>query len=258
MKFDDFKTMFDPVKDYALSIALYNWGEPFLNKRLFDIIAYATEKKVGTTLHSNFNHFNEAMAEEVIRSGLTHLYLSIDGATQDVYSTYRVKGDISNVKEHICMMVDRKKKANSKLPFITWKYLKFPHNAHQVEAARKMAGKLEVTNFEVFDANPKVRDIYDQAEEYLQHPAKFNSLKDPCQSLWASVYIGPDGTVFPCSLAFRETESFGNLMKSDFMSVWNNGTYQSARSLFGKSPVLEGIPYPCRGCKYFLKCLNGF
>lgn len=258
MKYDDFTTMFDPVKDYALSIALYNWGEPFLNKRLFDIIAYAGENKVGTTLHSNFNHFSEDMASEVIRSGLTHLYLSIDGATQDVYSQYRVKGNIHHVMDNIKMLVARKKEAGSHLPFITWKYLKFPHNAHEVEQARTLAKEIGVTNFEVFDANPKVRDIYDQADEYLQKPEMFKTLTKSCQSLWSSVYIGPDGTVFPCSLAFRETESYGNLLKEDFMEVWNNKAYRASRSLFGKTPQMDEIPYPCRGCKHFLKCLNGF
>lgn len=128
MKYDNFVIMFDKVKDYTLSIALYNWGEPFLNKEIFKMIEYAGKNRVGTTLHSNFNHFNPEMAEQLVRSGLTHLYLSIDGAGNSTYTEYRVKGNLEKVLKNLELLVKAKEKAKSQLPFITWKYLVFPHN----------------------------------------------------------------------------------------------------------------------------------
>ena len=254
MKLDDFKQMFDQVKDHALSIALYNWGEPFLNKQIFDIIAYANEQKVGTTLHSNFNHFNEAMAEEAVKSGLTHLYLSIDGASQEVYSKYRVKGEIDTVTHNLELMIAAKRKLKSSLPFVTWKFLKFPHNEAEIGAARTKAEQIGVSNFEVFDANLKLMDIYDEAENFKNKPELIDNLIEPCKSLWASIYVGADGTTFPCSLAFRPNESFGNLLQKDFKSIWNNEQYQIARGMFTAQSKLTDVPLPCKGCKYFLKC----
>lgn len=254
MKLDNYKIMFDQVKDYALSVALYNWGEPFLNKEIFDIIDYTRSQKVGTTIHSNLNHFNEQMADDIVKSGLTHLYLSIDGASQEVYAQYRVKGHLEQVVQNVKLLVAARKKAGSKLPFITWKYLVFPFNKHEVEQARQMAQSIGVDNFEVFNAVIKLTDIYDEAENYKQQPELFKTLTKPCKSLWASLYLEPNGTVFPCSLSFRESESFGNAIESNFMGVWNNAKYQAARSLFSSQPDFENIPLPCKGCKYFLKC----
>jgi len=257
MNLTNFKLMFEKVKDHVMNIALYNWGEPFLNKHIFDIISYSNEQKVGTTIHSNFNHYNENMANEVIKSKLTHIYLSIDGASQEIYSKYRVRGKIEQVIHNLEMLVEKKKKANSKLPFITWKYLKFPFNEMEIESARKIAEKIGVDNFEVFNAVTKLTDIYDEADKYKNNPQMFKSLKDNCKSLWSSIYIEPDGTVFPCSLSFREKESFGNLINSNFMTLWNNEKYISARQLFSKIPSLENVPLPCKGCKYYLKCCMG-
>ena len=254
MKLDNYKTMFDQVKDHALSVALYNWGEPFLNKQIFDIIDYTRSQKVGTTIHSNLNHFNETMADDIVKSGLTHLYLSIDGASQDVYAQYRVKGHLEQVIHNLKLLIAARKKANSKLPFITWKYLVFPFNKHEVEKARSLAKEIGVDNFEVFDAVIKLTDIYDEAENYKQQPELFKTLTNPCKSLWASIYLEPNGTVFPCSLSFRENEGFGNLVQSDFKSVWNNTNYSAARGLFKNPSNTENIPMPCKGCKYFLKC----
>lgn len=254
MKLDNYKTMFNQVKDYALSVALYNWGEPFLNKQIFDIIDYTRSQKVGTTIHSNLNHFNETMADEIVQSGLTHLYLSIDGASQEVYSQYRVKGHLDQVVNNVKLLVEARKKANSKLPFITWKYLVFPFNQHEVTAAKELAMKIGVDNFEVFNAVIKLTDIYDEADNYRQHPELLKTLTKPCKSLWASIYLEPNGTVFPCSLSFRENESFGNTLDTDFKQVWNNTKYTSARGLFNVKPELDNIPNPCKGCKYYLKC----
>jgi radical SAM protein with 4Fe4S-binding SPASM domain len=253
MEFDDFVKMFNKVKDHTISIALYNWGEPLLNKQIFKMIRYARQNKVGTTLHSNFNHFNEQMAEELVKSGLTHIYLSIDGATQNVYSQYRVKGNLDKVIKNVELLVRVKKKAGSQLPFITWKYLVFPHNRHEVKAARQMAKKTGVDNFEVFTAVPKIMDLYDERKNYEDDPKLLSVLPPVCKSLWSSAYIQPDGSLMPCSLAFRKKESFGNLLHDDIATIWNNENYINARKMFDQYERTEPVS-PCSACKYSLIC----
>jgi radical SAM protein with 4Fe4S-binding SPASM domain len=254
LTFKNYKVVFENVKDYALSVALYNWGEPLLNKEIFDIIDYTTANKVGSTLHSNFNYLTPAMAENLVKSKLTHIYLSIDGASQEVYSKYRVKGNYEKVLGNIELLVDAKKKAKSKFPFITWKYLTFPFNIHEVEAARTKAEQLGVDNFEVFTASPHLMDIYDEAEKISMNSNSLANTPEICSSLWSSLYVGPDGTVFPCSLSFRKSESFGNLLDEKLSTIWNNSSYHASRQMFSTSSDLDAVPLPCKGCKYFIKC----
>jgi radical SAM protein with 4Fe4S-binding SPASM domain len=256
LKFSDFKIMFDKIKDYVFSVSLYNWGEPFLNKDIFKMIAYATENNVGTTMHSNFNFFNEEMAEKLVRSGLTHLYLSIDGASQDTYSIYRINGDYNKVLKNVELLLRKKKELKKKFPIVTWKFLTFDHNRHEVNIAKERSHILGVNNFETFEANPVLMDLRDEAKKYSENPRLFDTLSEKCSSLWSSIYVGPDGTLFPCSLAFRKEESFGNLLISDFKDIWNNESYLNSRKLFTDPTNLSNVPMPCSTCKYFLRCKN--
>ena len=254
LSFENYQKIFDKLKKYTLSIALYNWGEPFLNKDIFRIIKLTTDNRVGSTMHSNFNVFNAEMAEKLVDSGLTHLYLSIDGASQETYSRYRVKGDFETVISNVNLLIKARIKAKSKLPFITWKFLVFPYNKHEVAQARTMAKQIGVDNFRVYNANLHLMDIYDEASQYIGNEEKIKTLTKPCSSLWSSTYIGPDGTVFPCSLSFRKTESFGNLIEDDFFETWNNDSYKYGRDMFVSGIDALKTPLPCVKCKYALIC----
>ena len=41
MHFDLFTKTIDQIKDYCVWLTLYSWGEPFLNKRIHEFVAYA-------------------------------------------------------------------------------------------------------------------------------------------------------------------------------------------------------------------------
>ncbi len=252
LKFTDYKVILGQVKDHALSVALYNWGEPFLNKEIFDIIHHTSENRLGTTIHSNFNRFTESMAVNAVKSGLTHIYLSIDGATQAAYEKYRVRGNIENVLDNVKTMLETRRRMNSKYPLITWKFLVFDHNKHEVDKAAQMARDIGVDAFEVFTAHPKLMDIYDEAENYRKDPVLLQNLQGHCKSLWASLYVNPDGSVLPCSLSYRDNERFGNLIHEDLDTIWNNTSFTNARKMFTSDIPPSEIPLPCRHCKYSL------
>lgn len=254
MKYDNYKIVFDKLSDYATSVALYNWGEPFLNKQIFDIISYTHENGAGTTIHSNFNVFDEEMAENAVKSGLTHIYLSIDGASQDGYAAYRVKGNLDNVMENLRIMLETRKRMESKFPIITWKFLEFSHNAHEVEDARKRAKLMGVDAFETFVGRPKLTDIYDEAEAYKNKSLSKKESVGKCPSLWASIYVGADGSVLPCSLAYRSNEVFGSLIDHELEEVWNNEKYLDSRKMFSGQFDPNSVPLPCRACKFAYIC----
>jgi len=97
MNLEDFKRIVDQIAPYAYYVELYNWGEPFLHPQIFDMIRYASERKISVQLSSNLNYFNEEMAEQAVASGLTRLLVSVDGATQETYEKYRCGGRLEVV-----------------------------------------------------------------------------------------------------------------------------------------------------------------
>jgi radical SAM protein with 4Fe4S-binding SPASM domain len=252
-----FKRIFDQVKDYVFNISLYNWGEPFLNKNIFSIIEYAISNRCAITLHSNFNIFNEWMAEKAVSSRLTHIYLSIDGGTQQTYEKYRTGGELSRVLENISLLVSKKRSMRSRFPLVTWKYLVFPHNVHEIEKAREMATKLGVDAFELSPGNVDNLAVFGREEIYDSSTGKITAhQRGSCDSLWDSLIVYPDGSVIPCCQAFRKKDVFGNVLESSVKEVWNNKDFVAMRRVIGRKQIEGNIRHPCCECDIVKKVPN--
>jgi radical SAM protein with 4Fe4S-binding SPASM domain len=246
---DQFRRIFDQVKEYVFNISLYNWGEPFLNKNVFSIIEYASASGCAVTVHSNFNIFDDLMAEKAISSHLTHIYLSIDGATQQTYEKYRRTGELSQVIRNIELLVSKKQTAKSRLPILTWKYLIFPHNVHEIESARQMAKHLKVDAFELVPGNTDNLAVFGREEFHdLSTGRLLTNQRDFCDALWDSLIVYPDGSVIPCCQAFRKKDIFGNVLKTSVREVWNNEDFVAMRKAVGNKRIEGPIRHPCCEC----------
>ena len=249
LSLEKFKHIFDQIKDYIFSVTLHRWGEPFLNKDIFSIIDYASSSRCDTTLHSNFNIFDEDMAIKAIDSRLTHIYLSIDGATQETYQMYRRGGDLSRVFKNIGILTEMKKKRNSVFPLLTWKYLVFPFNAHEIGLAKQKARSLKINSIEF---NPGNMDHLATVGVFRHYdPFSKNTethFASSCSALWDSIFINPDGKVMPCCRAFREVDVFGDLTTNSLKDVWNNDFYLNARRTVSERRLDASLRYPCKEC----------
>jgi MoaA/NifB/PqqE/SkfB family radical SAM enzyme len=147
MSLENFRIILNKTGPFAKEIHLYNYGEPFLNQNMIDFISLTSEQKIRTVIHSNLNarFFDESEAQAIVKSGLTELSVSIDGATQDTYEKYRIGGNIEKAFLNIRQFVQAKKQAKSETPLIKWSFLINKHNEHQIAMAKQKAKELGVT-----------------------------------------------------------------------------------------------------------------
>lgn len=139
--FDDFIDQYGP---FATTILFYNWGEPLLNPETPNFIHQAKSYFLETSLSTNLSiRFD---AEDLVRSGLDYMIISLDGATPATYNRYRRGGDFDLVIHNIKRLVAAKKKHNLATPRLSWQFLLFEHNKHEMEQARKMATELGVND----------------------------------------------------------------------------------------------------------------
>jgi len=105
---------------YVKEIELSNKGEIFLNPDLFHIIKHAFENNVKLTAGNgvNFNSVSDEIIEALVKYQFRFMSVSIDGASQEIYSMYRVNGDFNTVIENIKKLNACKKKYNSKFPML--------------------------------------------------------------------------------------------------------------------------------------------
>lgn len=122
-------------------IHLYNWGEPLLNKHLAEFIGYFHERGKVTTISTNFSvkDYDDKYLEELVCSGLTEMDVSIDGASQETYGRYRIRGDLERIIRNMKKLNEVKKALGSESPHVRYKMLLNKINQHEVEDARRIA-----------------------------------------------------------------------------------------------------------------------
>lgn len=247
MKFELFKRIFDQLKDNLVTVNLYNWGEPLLNKNLILIIKYAKSenKKIRITTSTNLNVKNDVLLADLIASGIDEIIVSCDGANADSYVKYRVGGDFNLVVDNLRLLARKKKELNTKTD-IVWNFLVFRHNEVEVEEARKMAKSIGVSfrtglmrtsmKDEILkphkDTIAKDRDwipdnpIY--SAYYKERCAPKKVIKT-CRKPWQEISINWDGKVFPCCAVYGDQYSLGDAKIDSIKDIWNSKLFMAAR-----------------------------
>lgn len=245
MTINNFESLIKEIGKYLIDIDLFNWGEPFLNEDVFEAISLCSKNKIKARISSNLNYFPDGYEEELVKSKLHHLVVSLDGTTQESYSKYRVGGSINKVLDAVNRISKERKRKNSQFPFLTWQFLVMDHNKMEIEKARKLYRKWG------FDRIVFQRDRGDMGEELFGNNPK-KMLRKTCSFLWNQSVINWDGSVSPCCLYYDEKYDFGNTFDKGFLNIWNNKKYQEARKMvLSKKPINNNLV-----CFYCLK--NGF
>lgn len=220
---------------YTVQMVLSNWGEPFLNKDIFEIIGYAAQRGIKVRMESNFTLFDEERAERLVASGLHTLSVALDGASQETYERYRVGGDFEVAVGNVEKLVAAKKRSGRRLPLIEWKFVVNRYNEHEVEAARKRAKQLGVDFRVVTIWAPE------GGQEWLPLDPSLNGeggreAPQKCHHLWQAVTVNFNGDVFSCCSEFAPSDRLSNALEQPFADVWNGADYQKRRSA-NRGPV---------------------
>jgi pyruvate-formate lyase-activating enzyme len=250
-----FQRVMDELGDTLFDVEFYNWGEPFLNKSIFAMIADAHARGTGTTISTNFSvPFDAEKAEQLVLSGLDNLGVSIDGTTQATYEKYRVGGDLALVLKNCRLVAEAKRKFGSLTPRMTLIFHVFKHNMDDVPHVQKMGAD------NGFDTVSVSRGFTVEGEDWdveRKYPI-FGGGKLPapvrCMFLWQYAVIHNEGGVAPCCASFYQEDDFGRIAlrpestgAGSFREVWNSESFRNGRAAFtsGTRPSGDG---PCVQC----------
>jgi radical SAM protein with 4Fe4S-binding SPASM domain len=243
MKLEEFKSIIDDMEKYLLFITLWDWGEPLLNPALPEMISYASERDiktvVSTNCNSNFFH-DEGYLERLLRSGLSTLILAVDSIHQDIYESYRGKGNIQKALQGIEKAVAMKKKLG-KGPILMMRMVIMKQNEHEIRAMRNLARKIGADRFSVKTMNPLYtsessdKDIVPQNPKYRRYQYKqgtYKRLKIPykCDIIFRQCTIHSNGAVFPCCWWYDDDYATSNFFTDGGLTqIWNSPSYRDLR-----------------------------
>jgi MoaA/NifB/PqqE/SkfB family radical SAM enzyme len=226
--------LLDELGDYLFEVEFYNWGEPLLARHIYTMIEEASARGICTTVSTNFSFpFDAAKAERLVRSGLTVLGVSIDGARQDTYEQYRVGGRLEQVLAN-CRLVHEAKQRTGAATRLIWEFHVFAHNVGDLDAARALATDLGMEL--AVDKGWTIGPEWDPGGDW-----RFYGAPQPvrCPFLWGFTVVNNDGGVSPCCGTFFASDDMGRIETAGppgFRDVWNNARFQAARALFERRP----------------------
>jgi radical SAM protein with 4Fe4S-binding SPASM domain len=263
MELDLFKRLIDEVGDYVFLILLWEWGEPFFNAHVYEMISYSKRRGIKLVSSTNGHLFaRREHAERVVRSGLDTLIVAVDGISQDTYERYRQDGKLETVLQGIRTVVKTKKALNSRTPLVNLRFIVMKHNEHEIPRLRDLARSLGVDALTLktlypghgcdpnkdsenpfIPANPHYcRFMYREADYF-----RIRVQRNPCKVLWISPAIHWNGVVCPCSFDVEEDYPLGDLKTDSFKAAWFGDSFVRMRRQFRDD--WESIPV-CQGCSY--------
>ncbi len=251
MSVDNFARIIDKIRPFAELIGLYNWGEPFLNPRVFQIIRTAAVHGIKVHIDSNlsFRDFDDAYVDAVIDSGLYSLFASIDGVSQESYQTYRVGGNAARVFANLEKLIRAKKRRGAAHPILGWQFHVSRFNEHEMAAAAAKAAELQIgIVFKRLSSPPSWwSSMHHQAAMILKGAEWFNrtytpppnpdlalirlhpNVSGPCAQLFGTMVIAWNGDVLPCTCVEGNEYVMGNLLEQTLEAVWNGPQFRRSR-----------------------------
>jgi radical SAM protein with 4Fe4S-binding SPASM domain len=253
---DVFRKTIDELHSKLLYLIFYFQGEPYLHPRFLELVKYASSKKIYTATSTNAHFLTDDNARKTVESGLDRLIISIDGATQETYESYRVGGKLQKVIEGTENIIKWKKKLNSRTPHIIFQFLVVKPNEHQLDEITVLAKKLGVDEVgfktaQIYDyenGSPLIPDNPKYSRYRKQADGTYtikNSLLNHCWKMWHSCVITWDGMIVPCCFDKDAQHRLGDIKEQSFASVWNSTHYSTFRQtlLCSRSQIEM-----CRNC----------
>jgi MoaA/NifB/PqqE/SkfB family radical SAM enzyme len=251
---------------WVSDIELSNWGEVFLNKDLEQILRHADRQHVAVRIDNgaNLDRASDEALEALVRYKVRSLTCSIDGASPDVYSIYRVNGHFDRVIGHVRQINALKQQYSSPYPALRWQFVAFGHNTHEIGKARDMARELgmefhlKLSWDDLYtDAFSPVKDrelIRTQSSagvaDRREYEEKFGRsyIAASCHQLWLRPRINFDGRLLGCSI--NHWGDFGNVFTSGLETLLNSEKVRRTKEmLLGLRSAEKGSP--CLSCPVY-------
>jgi len=264
LKFEDFKNLLSANR-HIKEVNLESRGELFLNPDVLPIIECGFRKNVSMTNTSgvNLNNVHDEVLEGLVRYRFKHLLCSIDGASQEIYRMYRVGGDFDRVIDNINIINQFKKVYHADYPKLSWQFIVFGHNEHELPLAKKMAEDLNMSFIPKMSWDSDYSPIRNKdfvmtetgwpavtREEFMKVTGR-NYMRSVCYALWKSPRVNWDGKIMGC--CWNSWGEFGgNAFKEGYIPSINSEKLNYAREmLLGKVKSVDDIP--CTTCILYIQ-----
>jgi MoaA/NifB/PqqE/SkfB family radical SAM enzyme len=214
-------------------VRLHNYGEPFVDRRLVDKIAYTKERGIAEVgVISNGSLITDEVARGIVEAGLDAINISVDASGKEVFEETRIGLKYDKVIANIERLLRIRSELGSRRPRLILSFVRQRNSDEErafIERWRKVADKVHVT------------DLHNWAGTLLHHSADGGF---PCYRQWLTFTVLWDGRVALCCADFDGKVILGDMKTSSIREIWNAEAYRCVR----REHLQTGGPAICRAC----------
>jgi radical SAM protein with 4Fe4S-binding SPASM domain len=258
LNYDNYKKLIDEIAPDTFMVLLWNQGESFMHEEFLKMVSYASDADLWTYGSTNGHYLDNP--EDVVRSGLGTLLVSVDGASAETYEAYRRSGNFEQVIDGLKSLTAAKKKLHSKTPVIHLQFIVMRHNEHELEEINRVArecgvDRLTLKTVQIYDdadIDVWLPDNLDQSrykvdldESGEKHFAMKHGYPNSCKRLWNQPVLNAGGEISVCCFDKDSDFAMGNMHESSFREIWHSVDYMKFRqAIFDNRGQFE----MCRNC----------
>ncbi len=202
-------------------VHLHNFGEPFLDKRLEEFVAYAKDAGIAKVkIFSNGSIISTDRARGVLEAGIDEIKVSFDGATKEEFEKIRYPLKFDDVVNNMVELVRVRDEMGSDARI----YVACCSTSDKSQTMAMLESKVDGFSF------GKIHNW--GSEDYETSKTK---LRKPCRRVWETLTVLSNGDVSLCCLDYDGSVLLGNVNEQSIHEIWRSDKYRRVRDAHRKA-----------------------
>ncbi len=267
-------------------IVLHGVGEPLLNPRLPEMIAYGVSRGARVVFNTNGTLLNERRGDAITAAGLNDLRVSLDAATPETFLRVRGADVLPKILRNVAAFTERRRQRGEEQPFVSVWATALRENLHELPDLVRIAADIGAgeVNLQRLVFNGTGLATAEQAVTHELHLQQDEILAQ-CQSLaaelglaltgsggtdgdgaigngelipgawracrrpWKVLYVTAHGTMLPCCMAPFATTDQRAIVLGDVIRDGVEATWNGpTMQNFRNRHQSDDPPVPCEPC----------
>lgn len=235
MDFDLYKKIIDEASVEPLYSIKLSWrGEPLLNPKIVEMVAYAKQKGIkDVAFLTNGEQLNFELGDKLVDAGLDWISVSFDGL-KETYEKIRRPAIFEETIAKVKHIREYRDKLGRQKPLIR---IQSVHSVIRGQETEFLAVWKDIADRVNIIAD-QIRSINEQ--DYCHYPVYI------CPAPWQRICIGWDGRVAQCYGDYMMGNVLGDVKNQALKQIWKGEPFKQLRELMKNGRRLE--TKPCRTC----------
>jgi MoaA/NifB/PqqE/SkfB family radical SAM enzyme len=163
MSLDIFDNLVKQLKDFQelKTVMFGGFGEPTFHKNILYMIGRIKSLGINVEMTSNGTLLNEDMVKGLFENRLDTLWVSIDGAEEDIFENVRKGASYKSIIENLQLIKSLNKKSKHRIK-VGIAFVVMKENVNSLGNLHKLANKIGATMISVSNVLPYSSDMVDQ------------------------------------------------------------------------------------------------